>query len=252
MRLTTLSSLFAALTLTTAQKFDIDAAQQVPVPDLSIDPLASPPAITYDASRAASSIAAAAAAGETPSILKRQDNSTCTNNTKGAGPVPSPDTAPTFLSYAPFADSAKNATTPTNYTAAFTNLHASTTAKTYLGIAELSAYDATNCSAQCDAQTGCTAVNIFFERSPTQNVALACPNPPSSTVIKCVFWGDAVTKANTVNSGFTTQDFVVVIAGSNGYNKGQAVADAKKSGSGSVRVAGFALGLVGVVMAVGY
>ncbi|KAF1364570.1 hypothetical protein EJ07DRAFT_76454, partial [Lizonia empirigonia] len=154
-----------------------------------------------------------------------QDNSTCSNRTIGAGPVPSTDTAPAFLSYAPFADFAKNATTPTNYTSAFTNLHASSTAKTYLGVAELSTYDTTNCSAQCDAQTGCTAINIFFERSPTQNVALACPNPPSSTLIKCVFWGDAVTKANTVNTGYTDQSFVVAIAGSNGYNKGQAVAD---------------------------
>ncbi|KAF9695680.1 hypothetical protein EKO04_006526 [Ascochyta lentis] len=250
MRSTTLTSLLAALTLTTAQQINIDAAQDVPVPDLSIDPLATPPAVTYDAASATSSIAAAAAAGETPTIAKRQDNSTCTARTKGAGPVPSTDTAPAFLTYAPFTDFAKNATTPTNYTQAFSNLHASTTAKMYLGLAELSAFDTANCSAQCDAQTGCTSINIFFERSPTQNVASACPNPPSSTLIKCVFWGDAVTTANTVNSGFTDQSFVVAIAGSNGYNKGQAAQDAKKSGSARVEITALGLGMVGLIMAV--
>ncbi|KAF1927211.1 uncharacterized protein M421DRAFT_44610, partial [Didymella exigua CBS 183.55] len=143
----------------------------------------------------------------------------CTNRTRGAGPVPSPDTSSAFLSYQPFADAAKSATTPTNYTAAFTNLHASTTAKTYLGVSELSSYDVSNCTAQCDAQNGCTAVNIFFERTPTLNLGPNCANAPSSTVIKCVFWGDAVTKQNTVNSGYTDNGFVVAIAGSNGYNK---------------------------------
>lgn len=252
MRSTTLTSLFAALTLTTAQQININAAERVPVPNISIDPLSTPPPVTYDASSATSSIAAAIAAGKSPAVLRRQDNSTCTKRAQGAGPVPSPDNSFTFLNYAPFADYAKNATTPANYTQAFSNLHASTTGKTYLGVAELSTYDTANCSAQCDTRAGCTAINIFFERSPTQNVALACPNPPSSTLIKCVFWGDAVTKANTVNSGFTDQTFVVVIAGSNGYNKGQAVQDAKKSGTGRVEAIGVALGLTAIAIAVGF
>ncbi|KAJ4325269.1 hypothetical protein N0V94_000793 [Neodidymelliopsis sp. IMI 364377] len=248
---TTLTALLAALTLTTAQQINIDAAKDVPLPNLSIDPLATPPSITYDASSATSSIAAAASAGETPTIAKRQENSTCSARVKGAGPVPSPDNSYTFLNYDVFADFAKNATKPTNYTAAFTNLHASTTAKTYLGVSELLVYDAANCSAQCDAQTGCTAINIFFERSPTQNVANACPNPPSSTVIKCAFWGDAVTKANTMNTGYTEQTFVVAIAGSNGYNKGQAIKDAKKSGASVFAVSGLMMGIVSVVMVFG-
>ena len=255
MRATTIASFLTALTLSAAQQINIDAALAVPTPNLSIDPLATPAAITYDAASATSSIAAAAAAGETPAILKRtftiierQDNGTCTNRTRGAGPVPSPDTSSAFLSYQPFADAAKNATTPSNYTQAFSNLHASTTAKTYLGVAELSVYDAQNCTAQCDAQTGCTAVNMFFERTPTLNLGKGCTDAPSSTVIKCVFWGDAVTKQNTVNTGFTDNGFVVVIAGSNGYNKGQAAQDAK-SGSGRVEVTALLLGAVGLVMA---
>lgn len=257
MRSATIASLFAALTFTTAQQINIEAALAEPTPDLSIDPLATPAAIDYDVASATSSIAAAAAAGETPAILKRmptlierQSNGTCTNRTRGAGPVPSPDTSSAFLSYQPFTDAAKNATTPSNYTQAFSNLHASTTAKTYLGVAELSAYDAQNCTAQCDAQSGCTAVNLFFERTPTLNLGQGCTNAPSSTVIKCVFWGDAVTKQNTVNSGYTDNGFVVVIAGSNGYNKGQAAQEAAKSSdSGRVEVTAMVLGVVGLVMA---
>jgi hypothetical protein len=67
-----------------------------------------------------------------------------------------------------------------------------------------------------------------------------------------VFWGDAVTKQNTVNTGFTDNGFVVVIAGSNGYNKGQAAQDAKKSGSGKMEVTALLLGAVGLVMALAF
>lgn len=258
MRSSAVTSLLAALAFTSAQQINIEAALAVPTPNLSIDPLAAPSALTYDVASATSSIAAAAAAaGETPAILKRgvlierQDNTTCTNRTGGAGPVPSPDTSSAFLSFQPFADAAKNATTPTNYTAAFTNLHASTTAKTYLGVLELSTYDVANCTASCDATSGCTAVNIFFERTPTLNLGPGCTDAPSSTVIKCVFWGDAVTTQNTVNSGFTDNGFVVVIAGSNGYNKGEAAKEAaKSSGSARVEVAGVMLGAIGAVGAV--
>ena len=254
MRTTTITSLCAALSLATAQQLNINAALAEPVPNLSIDPLAAPPAITYDAASAASSIAAAAAAGDAPAILKRlvarQTNDTCTPRAKGAGPVPSTDTSQGFLSYSVFADYAKNATTPTNYTASFTNLHASTTAKTYLGVAELETYDAGNCTAQCDKQSGCTAVNLFFERTPTINLGQGCTDSSSSTTIKCTFWGDAVTAQNTVNTGFTDNGFVVVIAGSNGYNKGAAVQDAKKSEGGRLEVTAVVLGAVGVIMAV--
>ncbi|KAF2997946.1 hypothetical protein E8E13_005686 [Curvularia kusanoi] len=257
MRSTAITSLLAAFSLATAQQINIEAALNEPVPDLSIDPLAPPPAVTYDSAAAASSIAAAPVVLKraTPILDARQANgTTCTNRTRGAGPVASPDTSQAFLSYGPFADFAKNATTPTNYTAAFTNLHASTTAKTYLGVAELDVYDASNCTAQCDKQSGCTAVNIFFERTPTLNLGQGCTNAPSSTTIKCTFWGDAVTTLNTVNSGFTDNSFIVVIAGSNGYNKGAAVQEAKKSSAanGRVEVAAGLLGVVGLVMALGF
>jgi hypothetical protein len=238
-------ALAATLSLSSAQLINIPAVLDTPTPALSIDPLAPPPAITYDATAASSSIAAAADAGTPPAITRRAlapRNETCSPRPLGAGPVPSPDTSSAFLASADLAAWAKNASTPANYTASFTNLHASTTAPKYVGFVELPRYDVANCSALCDARAGCTAINVFFERAPTVVVAQECPDPKSSTLIKCVFWGEAVTAKNTINSGYTEQGFVVAIAASNGYNKGDAVKEAKKSGVGRAGVnAGLAL-----------
>lgn len=44
-----------------------------------------------------------------------------------------------------------------------------------------------------------------------------CGNPPSTTNIKCVFWGGPVTQDNAKNAGQWRTNFQVVIAGSNGY-----------------------------------
>lgn len=43
-----------------------------------------------------------------------------------------------------------------------------------------------------------------FERSPSKDPSPkggACDQPPTTTFIKCVFWGGPVTAANAVNSG---------------------------------------------------
>ena len=61
-------------------------------------------------------------------------------------------------------------------------------------------------------------INIYFERDPKLTPdATSCPNPPSLTQIKCVFWGGPVTTSNTNNPGRTWASFSVVVAGSNGY-----------------------------------
>lgn len=51
-----------------------------------------------------------------------------------------------------------------------------------------------------------------------QDPGSSCPDPPSTTVIKCVFWGGPVYSTNANNKGQWRNDFEVVIAGSNGYN----------------------------------
>jgi hypothetical protein len=47
----------------------------------------------------------------------------------------------------------------------------------------------------------------------------ACPNPASTTRIKCDLWKGALTEGATKNEGHFQNDFQVVIAGSNSYVK---------------------------------
>lgn len=237
-------AIFATLaSLASAQLINIPVALDTPVPDLAIDLLA-PPAQSYNA---------AAAAGTPLAIPRRRHltarNDTCSPIAAGAGPVPNPDTSYAFLNSADLSDWAKNVSAPKNYTAAFTDLHASVTGNGYLGVSFLSEYSPSNCSAQCDAQPACTAINLYFERTPTLNPGSECSDPPSSTVIKCVFWGEAVTKKKALNTGYTEQSFVVVVAGSNGYNKGDAVKAAKESKADKRDISGL-LVLMGVLGAV--
>ncbi|KAF2735677.1 hypothetical protein EJ04DRAFT_563183 [Polyplosphaeria fusca] len=146
-------------------------------------------------------------------------SSSCAPMPTGKGPVPSPDSALAFETYAPFASAATGAPIPTGYKQTFKNLQAASTADDYLGYVSMDSYDVSNCTAQCTAKKGCEAVNIYFERDPTLALSPECPNPPSTTFIKCVFWGGPVMKSNTNNNGTTylTNGFEVIIAGSNGY-----------------------------------
>ena len=64
------------------------------------------------------------------------------------------------------------------------------------------------------------AINIYYERDPSVDPgtgSTGCTNPPSVTMIKCVFWGGPVNSDNAVNTGQYRNQFQVVITGSNGY-----------------------------------
>lgn len=146
---------------------------------------------------------------------KRDGN--CTAMPLGKGPVPTPDSVSEFLQSDELSSPANNAPTPSNYTQSFKNLHGSSTANNYLGYITLDSYDINACASNCTSQSDCQAINIFFERDPTLDVGPECQNPPSTTTIKCVFWGSAVAEQNTQNEGYHNYEFVVAIAGSNGY-----------------------------------
>ncbi|KAI7231232.1 hypothetical protein KC330_g6521 [Hortaea werneckii] len=87
----------------------------------------------------------------------------------------------------------------------------------YMGYTTLQSYNPQQCANKCNAITGCVAINIYFERGPTVEPAAGCPNPASTTNIKCVFWGGPVTKENALSTGQYRNQFQVVIAGSSGY-----------------------------------
>ena len=137
----------------------------------------------------------------------------------GKGPVASPDSVEEFLLSHQLSTSANNAQTPANYTLAFKNLHASTSASGFLGYLSMTSYNTTECARRCDATEGCIGINTFFERDPSIDIGPECPNPPSTTNIKCVFWSTRLNETTAHNAGYTDKEFTIAIAGSNGYNK---------------------------------
>ncbi|KAL0942889.1 uncharacterized protein CTRU02_200775 [Colletotrichum truncatum] len=143
----------------------------------------------------------------------------------GSGPVPLVDTAQAFLSDTAFSNAALSAKTPSGWYRTFQNLQSATSASVYQGYKTYATYDPALCAADCAKISGCAAFNIFFERDPSQDPSVSCPNPSSTTVIKCSFWGVAIGPSTATNSGQKRNDFVVVIAGSNGYQLSAPVYD---------------------------
>ncbi|KAJ4408079.1 hypothetical protein N0V91_003427 [Didymella pomorum] len=221
----------AALAAAADPQLDIAAvADAGPPPQPTIATNAHDQTVPYDATSASAAAAATqsaqafdtvadgSAVGSAPgSKVKR---AACDPQWTGKGPVPSPDTASAFLAYAPFASLASAAPTPTGYNLAFKNLQAENNALGYMGFTLLDTYDTNLCASKCNEIYGCNAFNIAFERSPSKDPSPkggACDQPPTTTFIKCVFWGGPVTTANAVNSGQYRNEYQVVIAGSNGY-----------------------------------
>ncbi|WPH03990.1 Hypothetical protein R9X50_00687400 [Acrodontium crateriforme] len=160
----------------------------------------------------------------------------CAPQPDGYGPVPTPDTDTAFLAYSPLHSLAQAAPTSvpsvnnTQYTEVFKDLNAATSAQSYLGLYTLKTYDVAGCGAQCDANSLCTAFNIYAERDPSLNPSkndstaptvwgYYCPNPPSMTTFKCTLWGSAIDNTTATNQGEWREDFHVVITASNGYDR---------------------------------
>lgn len=110
----------------------------------------------------------------------------------GAGPVPSPDTAAAFSTYAPFSGNATaNGVNGTTYTVVTVNSNGAaiptstdTTPINYLGWVNMASYSASSCAALCAAYgTGstCQSFNTYYLRSPTVAPSFdsSCPNPSS-------------------------------------------------------------------------
>ncbi|KAK0786779.1 hypothetical protein LTR02_009572 [Friedmanniomyces endolithicus] len=194
----------------------IDALDPVPTPSIPIvNAAAAQTTITFAATLAASSVSAAIQANPTdttPKMVKRVDDSSC------AVQPAADDTADNFSSNTAFSDAANGAVTPAGWTLAYANQAGSSqSVYGYMGYSVLSSYDTAACTAECDAIEGCSSVNIYYERDPSVDPTSTCTNPPSSTAIKCVYYGGPVTASSATNDGQWRYDFHVVIAGSNGY-----------------------------------
>jgi hypothetical protein len=60
---------------------------------------------------------------------------------------------------------------------------------------------------------------MFYERNPVLAPGAACPNPDSTTKIKCDLWTGTITNDMALNYGQYQEKFQVVIAGSNAWVK---------------------------------
>jgi len=145
----------------------------------------------------------------------------CDPQPLGSGPTADPDTAQGFLDFPAFHSAANGASTPDGYELSFQNLNGSVEANgKIMGWSTLGSYDVPTCAGNCNSVDGCRAFNIYFERDPSVDPGPGCTNPASTTVIKCILWGNAVSSSLATNTGqWRGSDFQVVIAGSNGYTK---------------------------------
>ncbi|KAI1734590.1 hypothetical protein F4680DRAFT_437979 [Xylaria scruposa] len=224
-----LGSLLAGAAVAVAQQIDFSLAGSPVLVDV---PSTGSEIITFDIQSAVDKVSSSAQSGDnetdisdslssssTVSSSKRSPvrRAACDPQPSGAGPTPNPDTPEAFSSNSYFSSAAKGAPVPHDYVQTFQNLNASNNANGYMGYTLLSSYDVAACAAQCNSIYGCESVNIYFERDPTVEPGDGCSNPPSTTNIKCVFWGGPVSKDNANNYGQWRDDFDVVIAGSNGY-----------------------------------
>lgn len=227
-------ALAAAAPAPIPQDIDFDLVDSLPNPTYSVATGATEQIVTYDpvavlsaAQTQITSNVASAAITETSSVADLASlakRSACAAQPTGAlyAPTVTKDTPAAFTNNPAFASIALNATVPSGYVQRFSNLKASNNAYGYMGYTTLDSYDTNACAAKCNAINGCSSINIFFERDPSVNPGPGCMNPPSVTMIKCVFWGSPVNTGNAVNRGEWRQNFQVVIAGSNGYESAYA------------------------------
>ncbi|KAL9116056.1 MAG: hypothetical protein Q9227_000424 [Pyrenula ochraceoflavens] len=177
--------------------------------------------VNYDVKAAEASATAAVSADPASPVTKRglQGRDACQAQPAGSAPTTSPDTDQDFLSNPTYDNIAENAPTPQGYSQSFSDLHGSTEGPGYMGLYTLETYDTIKCQQLCDAAPACYAFNIYIERDPSVDPADSCPNPPSTVNYKCTLWGQWIDSSTATNQGQWRNQFHVVFAGSNGYNK---------------------------------
>ncbi|KAK3944152.1 hypothetical protein QBC46DRAFT_305904 [Diplogelasinospora grovesii] len=170
-----------------------------------------------------------------------RDAVVCTTRTFNGPQVTVPTDSPgAFQAYQPFADAANEAAeaenVPQGYAVVpgFVNLQATAKDPSYLTYvsSKLASYNPAQCAAICDAMSGCTAFNIYYERVPlvvSKSTQVpdknACPGlatSPSATLIKCAFYGMPLLYTEATNVGQFQGQFQVVMASSNAYVKSSA------------------------------
>lgn len=212
-------TLFAAVAsfvaVVSAQGLSPEELNSLPSPVIEAVPIgAAPQNITYDASDAFDD--AYQGFSDAPARRVKRD-AACAVQPTGSGPQSSPDSDTGFLNSPVYPQSANGARTPSGWSLVFQNKQAAISTSAYMGYKTYTSYDVSQCAADCLQMSACQSFNIFYERDPSLNPADSCPDPASTVVIKCSFWGTQLQPSALTNKGQYRNKFHVVIAGSNGY-----------------------------------
>ncbi|TGO43296.1 hypothetical protein BHYA_0002g01010 [Botrytis hyacinthi] len=209
--------------ITVAALMDVTFASPVPqdidfaMVEAAPDPVTTGPpvgvtaqSVTYDASTAivaaTQAVASQSVAISDAANASKVKGTACQAQPAGAtgAPAYASDSPSTFLANPGFSDAASAASTPAGYTQSFQNLKASNNRLVLMGIwvsLLFENYDSELCASKCSAINRCMAFNLYFERGPIVEPGASCEDPPSITMIKCVFWGGPVSTENAINSG---------------------------------------------------
>lgn len=128
-------------------------------------------------------------------------------------------TASEFAVSQPYPNLALRAEIQYEYEEVFRNSNAASTEPSFVGQAYLKTYETSECAAICDQTPDCRAFNLYFERAPMLNPAPACPDPEGMVSIKCSLFSSALDPHMATNAGQYREEFSVLIAGSNGFNR---------------------------------
>ncbi|KAH8879989.1 hypothetical protein GQ53DRAFT_833648 [Thozetella sp. PMI_491] len=133
----------------------------------------------------------------------------CTAEPLGFGPVPMIDSPEAWLNLTSMTKTAIEARVPVGFglVANGSALNGAIEAVGFEGFAYLETYDVEQCASWCMEKRECISFNIYYERAPVLAPADACPNPNSTTTIKCVFWGNELEAGLATNRGEMRKDF---------------------------------------------
>ncbi|MCJ1449058.1 MAG: hypothetical protein MMC23_009577 [Stictis urceolatum] len=150
----------------------------------------------------------------------------CQFRPKGHAPGTWPDTPISFVANPVYKNISTTARVPDDYYSTFSNQHAAvseTSSTKHLDTHLMYSYDTDQCAEYCNNKPRCLGFNTYIQRDALQKPAADCPNPNSTVNYYCTLWTTPSTEKQATNFGQTQVDFVVVIAGSNGYAKEAAV-----------------------------
>ncbi|KAI7051746.1 hypothetical protein KC362_g13 [Hortaea werneckii] len=212
------------------QGIDFGAVDAAPMPTaLGPQPEKTVDVVSYDSTSAAAAASSQVLATASASAnVKRTDDDSDGDDAAcdteklevGKGELTrNPDTAAAFHDNDHYAQAAKAAKAPAGYKEAFNNLQSSVEMIGYHGLRTIGEYDPELCAELCKKDEGCVAFNMYFERSPSYATSDTCRDPPSTTYIKCTFYGFPISAEASTNKQQHRHDFDVVRAGSNAYNR---------------------------------